>query len=211
MYSSRSWKFHLFTVAFLCAGVRGLPTADPNINITVSVPRGTSDHGDPNLLCTPTKWLDILIFFSANYFAHAATVKAHPGEKTKDLAFIMFLAITFPFSGVARGLEAIVRHASFYCNTNDLQTAARAGALCIVVRNEHWKSANSDPNYPNYPNLPPKISDANPREEIKGKRPEAGQKSYVVSSVYWKPSCLLYPLTDLNKRPGSVASERGAV
>lgn len=141
IYSSGSWKFHFFTVAFLCAAVSGLPTADPNINmnVTISVPAGTSDHGDPNLLCTPTKRLDVLIFFLANYFAHAATVKALPGEKTMDLAFIVFLAITFPFSGVARGLEAIVRHASFYRGVHsDLQTAVRAGALCIVVRDRQW-------------------------------------------------------------------------
>jgi hypothetical protein len=104
------------------------------------------------------KSLDVLIFFLANYFAHAATVKALPGESTKDLAFAVFLAITFPFSGVSRGLEAIVRHASFCCDDlkkaartgalciivrsfycDDLKKAARAGALCIIVRSADWK------------------------------------------------------------------------
>jgi len=147
--------------------------------MTISVPAGTSDHGDPKLLCTPTKWLDILIFFLANYIAHAATVKALPGETTKDLAFTVFLAITFPFSGVTRGLEAIVRHASFYRNANDLKTAARAGALCIVVRNERWICHRSDPKYPNYPNYrdlslkgikTSEISDTDPPKDRKGKR-----------------------------------------
>lgn len=143
MYFSGSWTTQFLVATFLCAAVGGLPTANPNVNITISVPEGTSDHGDPNLLCTPTKWLHVLVFFFANYLAHAATVKALPGESTIDLAFAVFLAIVFPFSGVARGLEAIVRHASFswhnksfFCD--DLQTAARAGALCIVVRNEDW-------------------------------------------------------------------------
>ena len=129
MYSSWSWKFHLFTAAFLWAVVGGLPTADPNINMTISAPAGTSDHGDPNLLCTAIKWLDVLIFFLANYFAH---VKAFPGETAKDFAFTVFLAIAFPFSGVSKDLEAIMRHASYYRNAsndnakNDLQTAVRA-------------------------------------------------------------------------------------
>ncbi|PMD51483.1 uncharacterized protein K444DRAFT_620586 [Hyaloscypha bicolor E] len=142
MNSSRTWVFAFPIIIYLCTIVEGLPTASPNINVTISVPAGTSDHGDPNLLCTPTKWFDIFTFYLANYFAHAATVKALPGESTTDLAFAVFLAIAFPFSGIARGLQAIARHASFSWGQKsvcgDLQTAARAGALCIVVRNEYW-------------------------------------------------------------------------
>jgi hypothetical protein len=107
VHSSGSWKFHFFAAPFLFAAVGGLPPADSNINITISVPAGTSEHGNPNLLCTPTKWLDILTFFLANYFAHAATVKAPPGGNTKNLAFVVFLAIASPFqalSGVSRPL-----------------------------------------------------------------------------------------------------------
>ena len=73
-----------------------------------------------------------------NYIAHAATVRARPGENSVDVIFAVFLAITFPFSGVARGLEAIVRRPLLYRPTNDLQTAVRAGALCIVIRDKHW-------------------------------------------------------------------------
>jgi hypothetical protein len=107
------------------------------------VPAGTSDHGDPNLLYTPTKWFDVVVFYLANYLVHAATVKASPGESTIDLAFAVFLAIAFPFSGVVRGLEAIARHASFSWrrktfSCGDLRTTTRAGALCFVVRNESW-------------------------------------------------------------------------
>jgi hypothetical protein len=169
---SRIWTLHFFTVALLCAAVGGLPTAEPNINMTISVPPGTSDHGDPNLLCTPTKWLDILIFFFANYLAHAATVKALPGECAEDLAFAVLLAIAFPFSGVARGLEAVMRHASLYRHSNDLRTAARAGALCIVVRTESW------------------VPDSSQNSVIKGLKVVRRRDS--ASLVYWKSSCLLY-------------------
>lgn len=104
---------YFLIATIFCAAVSGLPATHPNINITISVPEGTSDYGNPNLLYTPIKWLDILVYFFANYLAHATTVKAFPGESTVDLAFAVFLAIMFPFSGVARGLEAIVRHVSF--------------------------------------------------------------------------------------------------
>ncbi|KAN0104359.1 hypothetical protein V8E51_010104 [Hyaloscypha variabilis] len=121
MYFPGSWGSHFLVHTFLCAIIRATPTAGPSINITVSVPAGTSDHGDPNLL---------------------STVKTLPEESTTDLAFAMFLAIAFQFSGVARGFEVIGRHASFSwrrkTSCDDLRTAARAGALCIVVRNEYW-------------------------------------------------------------------------
>ena len=136
MYFLGSWEFHLFVVAFLCAMIDGLPIADPNINITISVPASTSDHGDPNLLCTPIKWLDLIVFFLANYFAHATTMKALPRESTRDFIFTVLVAIMFPFSGVTRGIEAIVRHASLH--REDLQRAVRAGALYIIVRNEDY-------------------------------------------------------------------------
>jgi hypothetical protein len=140
MYYLEILVSNLLIVGFLCpAAAGGLPTPDLNINITISAPAGTSDHGDPNLLCTPTKWLDILIFFLANYTAHAATVKTLPGEKPVDIFFAIFLAITFPFSGVARGLEAIARRTLLYQHHSDLKTAVRAGALCIVIRDENWR------------------------------------------------------------------------
>ena len=154
-----------FAILF-CTGY-GLPTFARYVNITISAPDGASDHGDPKLLCTPTKWHDIIVFFLANYVSHAATVKAYPGESSKDLAFAVFLAITFPFSGVARGLEAIMRHASFYRNANDLQTAARAGALCIIVRDERWICHVSDEGYWN--NYGIADSETDLREDIKGK------------------------------------------
>jgi hypothetical protein len=70
MYHSGGWTSCVLVATILCAAVSGLPATNPNINITISVPEGTSDHGNPNLLCTPTKWLDVLVFFFANYLAH---------------------------------------------------------------------------------------------------------------------------------------------
>jgi hypothetical protein len=46
------------------------------INVTLSLPPGTSNHGDPNLICTPVSWIDIITFFLGNYVAHAATVSS---------------------------------------------------------------------------------------------------------------------------------------
>jgi len=101
----------------------------PTMNITITVPVGTSNHGDPNLLCTPAKWYEVLLFYAVNYLAHAVTVKALPGEQLGDTIAVIFAALIYPYSGVLRGIEAIARHAAF-SSGNALQKAACAGALC---------------------------------------------------------------------------------
>ena len=45
-----------------CAPTAPLPTQ----NITITVPQGTTNHGNQKLLCTPSKWTDIATFFLAN-------------------------------------------------------------------------------------------------------------------------------------------------
>jgi len=55
-----------------------------------------------------------------------------------DTAFAIFLALIYPYSGIARGLEAIVRHSNLLSGESELQKAARAGALCVVVRSKAW-------------------------------------------------------------------------
>ncbi|KAJ7909938.1 hypothetical protein B0H13DRAFT_2192607, partial [Mycena leptocephala] len=103
--------------------------------MTIPVPEGTSNHGDPSLLCTPTRWTNILAFFLGNYIAHAATVVSIPGEQFVDYVYIMVMALLFPTAGIVRGLDAIFRGAVFA--QNDLMCAARAGALCMLIRTDH--------------------------------------------------------------------------
>ncbi|KAH8585885.1 hypothetical protein B0O99DRAFT_705576 [Bisporella sp. PMI_857] len=113
----------------------------PTTNITITVPEGTSNHGDPDILCVPSKWTDIFLFYAVNYLAHAVTVKAFPGEKLEETAYDIAMAFIYPYSGLLRGIEAITRRAA-WCRGNELQRAARAGALCVVVRNSAWQPLN---------------------------------------------------------------------
>ena len=101
-------------------------------NVTITVPPGTTNHGDPNLLCIPSNWSTIAYFFLANYVTHAATVLSFPGELFFDYMCAVFLALLFPTSGCFRGLNAIVRFANLA--KDDLTKAAKAGALCMIVR-----------------------------------------------------------------------------
>jgi hypothetical protein len=107
-------------------------------NFTLIVPNGTTNHGDPNLLCTPTTWSSSFIFFAANYIAHAITVKQVPGEDLVQYSFAILAAVFYPYVGLGRGLESIFRRAIFY-RSDAIKMATRAGALCIVVRSRSWK------------------------------------------------------------------------
>jgi hypothetical protein len=98
-------------------------------NNTVS--NGASDNGDPNLVCRPAKWPDVLAFFLLNYIAHAATLKTLPGESTPLTILNMLAALFFPASGVFRGLDTLLGRAKFA--KTDLEMAARAGALCTII------------------------------------------------------------------------------
>ncbi|THW38347.1 hypothetical protein D6D21_07831 [Aureobasidium pullulans] len=118
-------------------------------NITILVPNGTTQHGNERLLCLPITsnyWPSIsavIVFFAANYLAHAATVKSSPGDATLVQACNAILALMFPMSGLLRALNAIFRYSR--SAKTCLEKACNAGALCMVVRDRHWQPpASSD-------------------------------------------------------------------
>ena len=132
------WRISFSLLALACIYESVAGSSFATMNLTVTVPAGSSNHGLTNYICTPTQWYDFIIFFGANFFAHAATIRTVPGEKSGDIALTVALALLFPFSGISRGVEAIARHAS-WPPCDELTRAARAGALCTVVRGRHWK------------------------------------------------------------------------
>ena len=147
----RIMSYRLFTLPVLCLSLSlvTLPqtscaptTPKPTQNITVTVPEGTQSHGNPNLLCTPARWTDIAVFFLANYVAHAATIKSIPGEPTLITLRVLLSALCLPVSGVRRGVKAIKQRAVF--SGTPLETAAKAGALCVVVRTPEWVPQRGD-------------------------------------------------------------------
>jgi hypothetical protein len=108
----------------------------------IIAPAGTGNHGDDHLLCTPSRWNDIFVFFFANYVAHAATVKSIPGEPALLAIWALLCALLFPVSGVMRGVDAILQHA--VTARTPLEAASKAGALCMVVRTKEWKPQRGD-------------------------------------------------------------------
>jgi hypothetical protein len=141
----------IVAISFCITAVVALPAPqlEPRSNVT--------NHGDPQLSCTPTKWSDIASFFLGNYFAHAATVRTYPGEGGTSTLLAMLGALLLPTSGFLRGLTSIMRLGTFYgrqfslkelwkaaMSTPDYRTAAASGALCMLVRTPNWRPRNGD-------------------------------------------------------------------
>ena len=129
------------TILILC--LLGVATSRPTQNFTIEVPKGTTNHGDPESLCTPTTWVDIASFLLFNYVAHGATVVSYPGEPAEDLPYNAIVAILSPTFGVIRAFNFIMRHPLLTAK-NDLEVAARSGALCMLVRSPSWKPQKGD-------------------------------------------------------------------
>jgi hypothetical protein len=129
----------LFLIVLWAVKVVALPT-----NITNTTSSGALNNDGLN--CVPASWTDIASFFVGNYFAHAATVKLYPGESTLPTLLALVCSLLFPASGLLRGLNGIVRHARFRKKNpkSDYQTAAAAGALCMVVRTKSWRPCAGD-------------------------------------------------------------------
>ncbi len=121
-----------------------MPAApSPSETITIVVPNGTRIQGSNlQLLCTPSSWIDVAKFLLVNYAAHSATVKSLPGEVFLSTLKNMMLALFFPVSGVRRGVNAIFQRA--VCYDTPLKKAARARALCMVIRAPDWKPEPGD-------------------------------------------------------------------
>ncbi|KAL7621654.1 hypothetical protein AAE478_008981 [Parahypoxylon ruwenzoriense] len=111
-------------------------------NTTIVVPGDVSNHGSPNLLCTPASWTDVALFYLGNYAAHAATVRTSPGEALLDTIVNVFAILLFPQAGAMKGLNAIFRCAVL--ERSPLQRAARSGALCMVIRTPEWRPRTGD-------------------------------------------------------------------
>ncbi|KAF1979556.1 hypothetical protein BU23DRAFT_445717, partial [Bimuria novae-zelandiae CBS 107.79] len=135
---------HLVQLCAFAYTVSALPLQ----NITLPLPLGTSNHGTPGLLCTPTKWTDVALFYLFNYVAHAATVLTRPGERSDDFIASVIGSLLFPALGLYRGIEAILCGAVLVRN-DDLRKAARSGALCISCTtregdNVEWPSGKTE-------------------------------------------------------------------
>ncbi|KDQ51970.1 hypothetical protein JAAARDRAFT_198625 [Jaapia argillacea MUCL 33604] len=93
------------------------------------------------IVCHPTTWHDIAVFFVVNYIAHAATIPTAPGAKWYDTAAWTILSLLQPFAGLGKSLGLITRY--FCTGGNGLEKAWIHDALMVVVRSDDWEPAGA--------------------------------------------------------------------
>lgn len=136
--SLRRLTLKLLSTAFILAAfVEGRPASEPNNGTAVA-----ANSGDPKVHCERTNWYDICLFIFTNYILHALSVRSLPGENSYSSFVIRIACLLIPSTGLRRGLCLITRANA--AADNDLQAAARARALCMVIRKSDWRPCVGD-------------------------------------------------------------------
>jgi hypothetical protein len=107
-------------------------------NFTIALPASTSNHDDPHLLCPPTTWIRVSVFFLGNHLAHAATVKLPPAVSAMSNLRICFSALLMPASGLVLALLAFA-HAVRGIGKSEAQKVGIAGGLCMYAGSGGWR------------------------------------------------------------------------
>lgn len=137
--SLRRLAVKLLTITFILAEfIDGRPASDSANNGTAVA----ANSREPQVHCEPTNWYDICWFIFANYILHALSVRSLPGEKSYSSFVIKVGSLLIPFAGLRRGLCLITRANA--AADSDLQAAARARALCMVIRKPDWRPCAGD-------------------------------------------------------------------
>ena len=116
--------------------------SETGLNRTIVLPETVTNHGDSTIICLPVKWTNVIMFFTSNYLLHVGTVRSRPGDTGRVNALDACVALLFPYAGVIRGLEGLLRMPVL--TRNQLQRAARAEALCVVTRDQTWTPRRGD-------------------------------------------------------------------
>lgn len=86
-------------------------------------------------VCRDSDWQDVARFFALNYGLHIFTVHLLPGISPANTLFEYVLSLVIPIYGVTEAAESILNCARR--QPDQLHTALKAGALCMVVPGEY--------------------------------------------------------------------------
>lgn len=82
-------------------------------------------------ICRNAVWSDVLKFFLFNYGLHVFTVLAAPGSGRVTRFVNAVTAVLLPYSGIVTAASIMYHFARG--ESDELQAAHKAGALCMVV------------------------------------------------------------------------------
>ncbi|KAL8784955.1 MAG: hypothetical protein Q9195_008821 [Heterodermia aff. obscurata] len=133
-HRATNWVVPIVLALCFAASATARPASSSGNNTSLS---DSSDSSDGQLYCEKTTWYGICWFFFTNYLLHALSVRSLPGENVYSSTAFKLCCLLVPYTGVRRGLSLISRASSL--TKDDLQAAARAGALCMVIRKPDWR------------------------------------------------------------------------
>jgi uncharacterized membrane protein len=79
----------------------------------------------------------ILKYIGTNYIAHAFTINNAAGYGSSYAIMFGFASLFFPYIGLVTACRSLEQMAIL--EKDPLKRAARAGALCMVVRTKYWE------------------------------------------------------------------------
>jgi hypothetical protein len=85
---------------------------------------------------------DILKYIGTNYIAHAFTINTAAGYGSLYATTFGLTSLFFPYIGLSAACRSLEQMAIL--EKDPLKRAARAGALCMVVRTKYWKPRSED-------------------------------------------------------------------
>jgi hypothetical protein len=85
---------------------------------------------------------ETLKFIATNYIAHAFTVSIAAGYGSYYSILFAFASLFFPYIGLVTACRSLEQLAVL--EPDPLKRAARAGALCMVVRTKFWEPKRGD-------------------------------------------------------------------
>jgi len=85
---------------------------------------------------------DILKYIGTNYIAHAFTINTAAGYGSLYATTFGLTSLFFPYIGLSTACRSLEQMAIL--EKDPLKRAARAGALCMVVRTKYWKPRSED-------------------------------------------------------------------
>ncbi|KAI4180259.1 MAG: hypothetical protein L6R41_007346 [Letrouitia leprolyta] len=124
----------IFQVLLFALKASASPSLSPRGSANATL---TKESDGTEVWCQPARWYDIIWFIFTNFILHALSVRSLPGERSFTSTVFKFCCFLVPYTGVRRGLCLILRASNF--TSNDLQSAARANALCMVIRSPEWR------------------------------------------------------------------------
>ena len=85
--------------------------------------------------CSLADYQSVLLFFFANYIAHAGTVPSVPGCSTRSLLWTT-VSVFYPFSGLIRSITMLFYHCTI--TEDEIGKAISQNAVMVATRSKHW-------------------------------------------------------------------------